>query len=100
MTSTILSFPVLSGLRNVLEPLDKSDKPSEIDVGDDVEAEQETFSAPALNAPEPLDSIPNLDAMKAALKDVSKGVTEGTDLEYKRYYLLLTLFLPTPSTNW
>ena len=79
--------PAFAGLLAALD-LDGNEKPSAADIVDDFEAEQEALAAHGddqdCDATESKEDD-GLTQLQNIVRDASKGVTEGTDSEYKRY---------------
>jgi negative regulator of genetic competence, sporulation and motility len=106
---SLLSHPLLAGLRQMLNPENEDDEPSATEISDDREGEQETIDIQtseglcedggddsddedgndSSNDEEDKD-VKQMHAEFVELADVvknaSKGVTEGTDGEYRRFF--------------
>jgi hypothetical protein len=94
---TLLSDPTFAGLFSALNPENDTEQPSATQIVDDYEAEQDTFdlhgganvnsSAPSSNDKDmgKASSGPEFSELQETVKNASKGVTEGTDGEYRRF---------------
>lgn len=84
-----------SGLHRALNPTEEWEKPDQGEIDDDRDGEAETLPAqePGDAAPMIIDEVEIDDEMdqdqmaelQSSLLNVSKGVTDGTDAEYRRY---------------
>jgi hypothetical protein len=105
MGDSLLSHPLLAGLRQTLNPENEDDEPSATEISDDCDGEQETIdlqTSESLCEDSDNDSDDDEDEddkqthaefakLADVVKNASKGVTEGTDSEYRRFLLLSCL---------
>ena len=79
MSQTGLDPAVFAGVLDIIEPSEPMGQLDEETVRDDLEGEGETIP------PFGEDDLPQLDKLLETLNDVSKGVSERTHEEYRRY---------------
>jgi hypothetical protein len=97
MSPTVLESPGFAGVLKAVNPTNEWEKPAHAEVAEDVEGEQETLAMPAdTDDPADIDELELVENkslvdgfswLQSTLQDASKGVTEGTHNEYKRFDL-------------
>jgi hypothetical protein len=86
--------PAVAGLLSTLNPEKEEEQPIATEVVDDYEAEQETLLSNSINNEDNEDHEDHEDSedkedtefpqLEDTIRNASKGVTEGTDSEYRR----------------
>ncbi|KAH7903548.1 hypothetical protein BJ138DRAFT_1107580 [Hygrophoropsis aurantiaca] len=82
-----------AGVLEAINPHDNEERPVQDEVDDDIDAEQATLTETPTLGGDAGGTSHRFTQIQATLLEASKGVTEGTDLEYKRLMKLCTAFL-------
>ena len=101
--STVLEAPQYAGILRAIRPTvdNTPNDAAQDEIDNDIDGEKETLLAeevvPEDSASDSDDSegdskIADLTRMHAVIAEASKGVTEGTDAEYKRYRPCVQLY--------
>ena len=84
-----ITSPQFSGVLGAIQPVNEWEKPQQVEIENDVEGERETLPmAPGDLSSEDIEKLPagaDVSQLQASLLDASKGVTDGTDAEYRRF---------------
>jgi hypothetical protein len=80
-----INRPQFAGVFRAISPENDWEKPENAEIEDDVEGEQETFVGPDATRDDDESGEAKFTQLKAFLLNASKGVTDGTDEEYRRY---------------
>jgi hypothetical protein len=83
--------PKFAGVFQAISPENDWEKPEQEEIDDDIEGEQETFVCPDATKDEGESEEAKVKRLKAFILNASKGVSDGTDEEYRRYVPHLSL---------
>jgi hypothetical protein len=87
-TQFLVENPNFAGVLNAVEPIEEWEKPTPREIEDDVDGEQEALGLPTdTNDDHEQDSdvVEDFQQLQSTLQEASKGVSEGTHNEYKRF---------------
>jgi hypothetical protein len=87
-TQSLIDNPNFAGVLNAVEPMNGWEKPTPGEIDDDVDGEREALGLPTDvddDHEQEADIIDDFQQLQSILQDASRGVSEGTHNEYKRF---------------